>query len=115
MSDAIARMAIYLAQAEPWVPDRHINTGPNFANQRPTVTHTIVERDPGLKARVLSALQRGGPQTSEVIAKKLRLPQREVGAKLSRLYRDGHVERALSATSPHTGRAVLLYWVRDHG
>src|SRR5258708_2009741 len=44
--------------------------------------------------------------------RRIKQPQHLVSAKLSRLYRNGHVERAPDSTSPHTGRKVLRYWLR---
>lgn len=86
-------------------------TGPSF--RLPPIKHAppVRELNPALKARILTALQRG-PATGDAIARTLHHPQQEVNGKLSRLFRDGHIERALDATSPHTGRRVLLYWLR---
>lgn len=112
MTDAIARMAIYLAQAEPWKPDRMTASGPNFHPAISKNPRATIDRNPALKARILTELQQG-KATSDTIAKRLHVPQQEVGAKLSRLYADGHIERALTAISPSTGRKVLLYWLRD--
>src|SRR5258706_9927723 len=104
-------MAIYLAQAEPWKQDRWDHSGPNFHPQSPKRERISPERNPALKARILTELQKG-KATSDEMAKRLRVPQQEVSAKLSRLYADSHIERALTATSPHTGRKVLMYWLR---
>src|SRR5258706_15833586 len=106
-------MCIYLAQAEPWKPDRMTTSGPNFSTLPPKRERISPERNPALKARILTELQKG-KATSDEMAKRLRVPQQEVGAKLSRLYGDGHIERALTATSPHTGRKVLMYWIRGN-
>jgi predicted Rossmann fold nucleotide-binding protein DprA/Smf involved in DNA uptake len=113
MSDAIARMTFYLCQAKPWKPDRFDRTGPVFTPQPGTARQITPDRNPALKARILTELQKG-KATSDQIAKRLGLPQQEVGAKLSRLYKDGHVERAMTAISIHTGRKVLVYWLRDN-
>jgi DNA-binding transcriptional ArsR family regulator len=113
MTDAIARMAIYLAQAEPWVPDRFDRTGPSF-KVAPKADKARIDRELNwpLRESVLQELKRG-PATSEQIAKRLKQPQHLVSAKLSRLYRNECVERALDATSPHTERKVLRYWLRS--
>lgn len=112
MSDAIARMTFYLCQAEKWTPDRNSHVGPSFHTRTDTRRRPEREVNPGLKARVLAALTKG-PATSDTIARMLRRPQQEVGAKLSRLWKDGSVEREMTATSPHTGRRVMLYSVRN--
>ena len=115
MTDAIARMAIYLAQAEPWKPDRN-GTGPSFksAPKSDNVARQRIDRELNwpLREQVLRELRRG-PATSEQIAKRIKQPQHLVSAKLSRLYRNECVERALDSTSPHTGRKVLRYWLRS--
>jgi predicted ArsR family transcriptional regulator len=104
-------MVAILLRSEKWTHDRMTATGPNFRAEPAKPARPTVERDPALKARVLSVLQRG-PATGDAIAKALHRPQQEVSAKLSRLFRDGHVERSLSATSAATGRRVLVYTVK---
>lgn len=111
MSDALLRMTAWLIQSPGWTPDRWDHSGPNFHAAPPKRERISPERNPALKARILTELQKG-KATSDEMAKRLRVPQQEVSAKLSRLYADSHVERALTATSPHTGRKVLMYWLR---
>ncbi len=107
-------MAIYLAQAEPWKPDRN-GTGPSFksAPKSDKDARQRIDRELNwpLREQVMRELKHG-PATSEQIAKRIKQPQHLVSAKLSRLYRTYNVERALTATSPHTGRKVLLYSVK---
>lgn len=114
MTDALSRMTAYLLDAPKWQPDRFAHVGPSFkatpkgdkdARQR-------IERELNwLRERVMLELKRG-PATSEQIAKRIKQPQHLVSAKLSRLFRTYNVELALDATSPHTGRKVLRYWLR---
>lgn len=111
---AIQRMTQFLLEAPKWTPDRWDRTGPSFKVAPGKHHRTYPERNPGLKAHVLAQLQKG-PATSDAIAKALKRPQQEVGAKLSKLYRDHEVERALTAISPHTGRRVLMYRLRNGG
>ncbi len=59
MSDALTRMAAYLIQAEPWKPDRWDHSGPNFHPQPAKRERISPERNPALKARILTELQKG--------------------------------------------------------
>lgn len=113
MSDALTRMTAYLIQAEPWKPDRSVSNGPSFKTT-PKIAPKLIERNPALKARILTALQRG-PATGLQIAHLVRGDYHSVNAKLSRLYRDGHIVREQTAVSAQTGRKVQVYRLRGHG
>src|SRR5258708_39857128 len=98
-----------------WTPDRFDRTGPSFkaAPKSDKDARQQIDRELNwpLREQVMRELQHG-PATSGEIAKRIKQPQHLVSAKLSRLYRTYNVERALTATSPHTGRKVLLYSVK---
>ncbi len=116
---AIQRMTEFLLHAEKWTPDRFDRTGPSFkaAPKSDNAVRQRIDRELNwpLREQVVRELKRG-PATSEQIAKRIKQPQHLVSAKLSKLYRNGHVERAPDSTSPHTGRKVLQYWLREtHG
>ena len=112
---AIQHMVAYLTGThKPWTPDRFDSTGPKVGSPSaaPTRRRRIVqELHPQLKGRILGALQRG-PSTASDIAKLIRYDVREVNAKLSRLYRDGLIDRAKDARSPVTRRLVQVYALR---
>src|SRR5260221_10856717 len=109
-------MAAFLIQSPGWVPDRFDRTGPSFkaAPKSDKDARQRIDRELNwpLREQVMRELQHG-PATSEQIAKRIKQPQHLVSAKLSRLYRNGNIERALDAMSPHTGRRVLRYWLRS--
>lgn len=112
---AIQHMVSVLMRSPKWTPDRN-GTGPNFHSAPGKDARQQIYRELNwpLRERVLKELKHG-PATSEQIAKRIKQPQHLVSAKLSRLFRTYNVERALDATSPHTGRKVLRYWLRGAG
>src|SRR5260221_8507968 len=113
---ALQAMVAFLMGAPKWTPDRFDRTGPSFksAPKSDKNARQRIDRELNwpLREQVLRELQHG-PATSEQIAKRIKQPQHLVSAKLSRLYRTYNVERALDAMSPHTGRKVLRYWLRE--
>src|SRR5258706_592000 len=85
MSDAIRDMVAFLIQSPGWKQDRMSASGPNFSHQSPKRDRIPPERNPPLKARILTE-RRKGKATSDEMAKRLRVPQQGVSGKLSRLY-----------------------------
>src|SRR5258708_9222106 len=112
---ALQAMVAFLMGAPKWTPDRN-GTGPSFkaAPKSDKDARQRIDRELNwpLREQVMRELKHG-PATSEQIAKRIKQPQHLVSAKLSRLYRNEQVERALDATSPHTRRRVLRYWLRS--
>jgi len=107
MSDAIARMAFYLVGAKPWTPDRD-SPGP-YLKPMPKPARKRIDVTPTIQARILATIRRYGPATGEQIAARIHAPSHSVNAKLSRLYRDGLLDRAPDARSPHNGRLIQVY------
>ena len=123
MADAIARMVAYLTNGhQPWKPDRFDHCGPNFNSakgendgrrrnghkaKRPT-------GDAAMKALILTALERGGPQIAGEIAKRIHLDHHSVNAKLTRMFGDKLIDRAKCRRSKVSGRLVFVYALRDH-
>ena len=59
VSDAITRMVAFLVMSPGWRADRWDHSGPNFHAMPPKRERMSPERNPALKARILTELQKG--------------------------------------------------------
>jgi hypothetical protein len=122
MTDALARMASWIADTHPnWKPDRFDHAGPNFNAPKGEKDGRRTRRkakrpsgDAAMKALILTALERGGPQIAGEIAKRIRMDHHSVNAKLTRMFGDKLIDRAKYRRSKVSGRLVFVYALRDH-
>jgi len=116
VSDALARMAVWLVSAEPnWRPDRFLATGPNWHAPEVNKSKKRKVRPAGaqaIKALILTALERAGPQTGAQIAARIRCDYHSVNSELSRMYYEKLIAREKIGRSSSTGRTVMVYALR---